>query len=134
MNKVEITGRWTKDPVVTHNGDSCVARGTIAVDRRFKREGEPTADFPSVVAFGKTAEHIENYHHKGLKAEITGRLQTGSYEKDGVTHYTTDIVIEEIGFAESKAAASTGFVQEGTTNEEGFIKTDNGEVEKIFNY
>ena len=98
MNKVCVTGRWTADPQVRYTDDKVVARGTIAIDRR----GEG-ADFPNVVAFGKTAEHIEKYHHKGTKAEITGRIQTGKYtNKDGVTVFTTDIVIEEIGFGESK--------------------------------
>jgi single-strand DNA-binding protein len=98
MNKVCITGRWTSDPQIRHSDDKTIARGTIAIDRR----GEG-ADFPSVVAFGKTAEHIEKYHHKGTKAEITGHIQTGKYtSKDGVTVFTTDIVIDEIGFGESK--------------------------------
>lgn len=100
MNKVCITGRWISDPHIRYSDDMTIARGTIAVDRR----GEG-ADFPSVVAFGKTAEHIEKYHHKGTKAEITGRIQTGKYtNKDGVTVFTTDIVIDEIGFGESKNA------------------------------
>jgi len=101
MNKAIITGRWTKDPDIKYTGDSlCIARGTIAVNRRGKDNG---ADFISVVAFGKTAEHIQKYYSKGMKANIFGRIQTGNYKnKDGQTVYTTDVVIDEIEFGESK--------------------------------
>ena len=104
MNKVILCGRWTADPNVRYTqGDNlAVARGSIAVDRKGKDKG---ADFPSVVAFGKTAEHIEKYYRKGMKANIVGHLQTGKYDdKDGKTVYTTDVVIEEIEFGESKNA------------------------------
>lgn len=105
MNKVIITGRWTADPKVSAAaGDNpmTIAHGTIAVDRKGKDKG---ADFPSVVAFGKTAEHIDKYYHKGMKANIVGHIQTGNYKnKDGQTVYTTDVVIDEIEFGESKAA------------------------------
>jgi single-strand DNA-binding protein len=100
MNKAIITGRWTKDPDIKYTGDSlCIARGTIAVNRWGKDNG---ADFISVVAFGKTAEHIQKYYSKGMKANISGRIQTGSYDgKNGKVH-TTDLVIDEIEFGESK--------------------------------
>ena len=104
MNKVIICGRWTADPKVKYTqGDNlAIARGNIAVDRRGKDKG---ADFPSVVAFGKTAEHIEKYYAKGMKANIVGHIQTGKYDdKDGKTIYTTDVVIDEIEFGESKGA------------------------------
>ena len=100
MNKAIITGRWTKDPDIKYTGDSlCIARGTIAVNRRGKDNG---ADFISVVAFGKTAEHIQKYYSKGMKANIFGRIQTGSYDGKNGKVYTTDVVIDEIEFGESK--------------------------------
>ena len=138
MNIVAITGRWTRDPEITTTANTTIAKGSIAVDRRFKKDGEPDADFPSVVAFGKTAEHIEKYHHKGTKAEIRGHIQTGSYEKDGKKVYTTDIIIDEIGFAESKAAQNqSGILQEGKVEDGEFIRMDpeaTAEAETIFNY
>lgn len=100
MNKAIITGRWTKDPDIKYTGESlCIARGTIAVNRRGKDNG---ADFISVVAFGKTAEHIQKYYSKGMKANISGRIQTGSYDGKNGKVYTTDVVIDEIEFGESK--------------------------------
>lgn len=109
MNKVILMGRLTRDPEVRYSakGDSqeqmCIARYTLAVDRRGKDAG---TDFPSVVAFGKAAEFAEKYLHKGTKIVLTGRIQTGSYtNRDGVKVYTTDIVAEDQEFAESKAAA-----------------------------
>ena len=103
MNKVILTGRLTKDPTIKYNGDMCIARFTVACDRRFKKEGQQSADFPSCVAFGKTGEFAEKYARKGMKFDIVGRLQTGSYEdKDGKTVYTTEVVVEDIEFGESK--------------------------------
>ena len=111
MNKVILMGRLTRDPDVRYSaGESgtSVARYTLAVDRRFnKRDGEATADFISCVAFGRSAEFAEKYFHQGLKVVVTGRIQTGSYtNKDGQKVYTTDIVVEEQEFAESKAAGN----------------------------
>ena len=127
MNQVCITGRWTADPKITYSGEMCIARGTIAVDRRYKKEGEQSADFPNVVAFSKTAEHIEKYHKKGVKAEITGHIQTGKYtNKDNVTIYTTDVVIDTIGFAESKKESEAHSDAEKPTEkaDEGFMNVD----------
>ena len=85
-----------------------IARYTLAVDRRFKRDGEATADFISCVTFGKSAEFAEKYLHQGTKIVVTGRIQTGSYtNKDGQRVYTTDVVVEEQEFAESKSAAAS---------------------------
>ena len=100
-------GRLTKEPVVRYSqgeSASAVARFTLAVDRRFKRQGEEqTADFINCVSFGKTAEFAEKYLRKGTKMLVTGRIQTGSYTKaDGSKVYTTDVVVEECEFAESK--------------------------------
>lgn len=102
-------GRLTRDPEIkyTQGGNSmAIARYTLAVDRRFKRDGEPTADFINCVAFGKAAEFTEKYFRQGLKVVVTGRIQTGSYtNKDGQKVYTTDVVVEEQEFAESKATS-----------------------------
>lgn len=106
MNKVILMGRLTREPEVRYpQGDSAtaIARYTLAVDRRIKREGEQTADFIGCVAFGRLGEFAEKYLHKGTKVVVTGRIQTGSYtNKDGQKVYTTDVVVEECEFAESK--------------------------------
>lgn len=112
MNKVVLMGRLTSDPDIkySNNGNDqlCIARYTLAVDRRFKRDGEPTADFIKCVAFGKAGEFAEKYFHKGIKIALDGRIQTGSYQnKDGQTVYTTDVIVENQEFAESKAAADS---------------------------
>lgn len=106
MNKVQLMGRLTRDPDIRYTqGDKpkCIARFTLAVDRRFKRDGEQGADFITCVVFGKQAEFAEKYFHKGIKIAVVGRLQSGSYQnKDGQTLYTTDVIVEEQEFAESK--------------------------------
>ena len=110
MNKVILMGRLTRDPEVRYSqgeNATAVARYSLAVDRRFRREGEPTADFINCVAFGRSAEFAERYFRQGTRIVITGRIQTGSYtNRDGVKVYTTDVVVEEQEFAESKAASS----------------------------
>ena len=110
MNKVILMGRLTRDPEVRYGAgenSTAVARYTIAVDRRFKREGEQSADFIGCVAFGRNAEFAEKYLRQGTKIVLTGRIQTGSYtNRDGQKVYTTDIVVEEQEFAESKAATA----------------------------
>lgn len=106
MNKCVLMGRLTRDPEVRMSGDTAVARFSLAVDRRFKKDGEQTADFINCVAFGKTGEFIEKYGRKGTKFVVEGRIQTGSYtNKDGQKVYTTDVVVEQVEFAESKAAS-----------------------------
>ena len=110
MNKVVLMGRLTRDPEVRYSqGDAAtaVARYTLAVDRRFRRQGdEQTADFISCVSFGKTAEFVERYLKQGTKIAGCGRIQTGSYtNRDGVKVYTTDVIVEEQEFAESKAVS-----------------------------
>ena len=110
MNKVILMGRLTRDPEVRYSqGEqaTAIARYTLAVDRRFRREGDQqTADFIGCVAFGRQGEFAEKYLRKGTKIAITGRIQTGSYtNKDGLKVYTTDVVVEEQEFAESKAAS-----------------------------
>ena len=112
MNKVILMGRLTRDPEVRYGSgenSTAVARYTIAVDRRFKRDGEQNADFIGCVAFGRNAEFAEKYLCQGTKIVLTGRIQTGSYtNRDGQKVYTTDIVVEEQEFAESKTAAGNG--------------------------
>ena len=116
MNKVILMGRLTRDQDVRYSqGDNpmAIARYTLAVDRRFARRGEQgdqqSADFIGCVAFGKSGEFAEKYLHKGTKLCVTGRIQTGSYtNKDGVKVYTTDVVVEDQEFAESKNASSQG--------------------------
>lgn len=112
MNKVVLMGRLTRDPEVTYsngaNGQMAIARYTLAVDRKFKRDGEPSADFIRCVAFGKSGEFAEKYFHQGTKIVVEGRIQTGSYQdKDGKTVYTTDVIVEGQEFAESKSASES---------------------------
>lgn len=108
MNKAILMGRLTRDPEVRYSqgeNQTAVARFTLAVDRRFKRAGESQdADFIGCVAFGKQAEFVEKYFRQGMKMVAVGRIQTGSYtNKDGQKVYTTDVVVEEVEFAESKS-------------------------------
>lgn len=110
MNKVILMGRLTRDPEVRYSqGEQAmaIARYTLAVDRRFRRDGDQqTADFINCVAFGRSGEFAEKYFHKGIKVVVTGRIQTGSYtNQEGQKVYTTDVVVEEQEFAESKAAS-----------------------------
>ena len=111
MNRVILMGRLTRDAEIRYSqGESstAIARFSLAVDRRFRREGEEqTADFINCVAFGRTAEFMERFGRKGTKFVAEGRIQTGSYtNKDGQRVYTTDVVVESVEFAESKAASS----------------------------
>ena len=115
MNKVILMGRLTRDPEVRYSQGAeplAIARYTLAVDRRGRRDangGDQTADFIQCVSFGRTAEFAEKYFKQGTKIAISGRIQTGSYtNKDGNKVYTTEVVVEEQEFAESKAAAGNG--------------------------
>lgn len=124
MNKVVLLGRLTREPEIRYSAGEnpvCVARYTLAVDRRYKRDGEQNADFISCVAFGKNGEFAEKYLHQGTKIAVCGRIQTGSYEKDGHKVYTTDVVVEEYDFAGSK---SDGNGSSGTTEPQVPQKTD----------
>ncbi|WP_317347197.1 single-stranded DNA-binding protein [Blautia argi] len=145
MNKVVLMGRLTRDPEVRYTqGDNstAIARYTLAVDRRFKREGEATADFINCVAFGKQAEFTEKYFRQGLKVIVSGRIQTGSYtNKEGRKVYTTDIVIEEQDFAESKergaayvpgtASGRTSGTAAGEEDADGFMNIPEGIDEEL---
>lgn len=109
MNKVILIGRLTRDPEIRTTANSTMASFSVAVDRRFKQEGQPDADFPRVIAWGKTAEFIEKYFHKGMKIGIEGRIQTGSYQnQNGQTIYTTDVIADAVEFVESKNASQGG--------------------------
>lgn len=121
MNKVIIIGRFTRDPEIkytTGENATATARFSLAVNRRFKnKEGNYDADFINCVAFGKTAEFIEKYFTKGMAIGITGRIQTGSYtNKEGQKVYTTDVVVEETEFVESKNKGTDDNVPNNSTN------------------
>lgn len=120
MNKVILIGRLTRDPDIRYSQgekQTAVARFTLAVDRRFKREGEQTADFINCISFGKSAEFAEKYLRQGTKIAITGRIQTGSYtNRDGQKVFTTDVVVEEQEFAENKSSSLSGGGQEQKNN------------------
>ena len=111
MNKVILIGRLCADPEIRYSqgeNQTAIARYRLAVDRRYKRDNEPTADFIPCVAFGKNGEFAEKYLHKGTKIAVVGRIQTGSYEKDGQKVYTTDVIVEEHEFCESKGGNNGG--------------------------
>lgn len=142
MNKVILVGRLTRDPEVRYGGanNTAVARFSLAVDRRFKRENEPNADFINCVAVGKSAEFIEKYFKKGAKVSICGHIQTGSYtNKDGQKVYTTDVFVEEQEFAESRnASQKNNNVQAGPspygnmpTDSDGFMHIPDGFDEEL---
>lgn len=140
MNNVVLMGRLTRDPDVRYTqADTplCIARYTLAVDRRFKRDGEPSADFINCVAFGKSGEFAEKYFHKGIKIAVSGRIQTGSYEnKEGVKVYTTDVIVENQEFAESKATSSANANQAAPANSaddagDGFMNIPDGVDDEI---
>lgn len=137
MNKVILMGRLTRDPEVrygTGENATAVARYTLVVDCRFKRDGEVSTDFIGCVAFGRNAEFAEKYLHQGTKIALTGRIQTGNYiNREGQKIYTIDIVVEEQEFAESKAMASDNGVQSNysrpastPTDADGFMNVPDG--------
>lgn len=145
MNKVILMGRLTRDPEVRYSqgeNSMAVARYTLAVDRRFNRNNdEQTADFIGCVAFGRAGEFAEKYLRKGIKIAVTGRIQTGSYtNRDGVKVYTTDVVVEEQEFAESKNSSNSnsdsGFSGAGRAPEpsgagDGFMNIPDGIDEEL---
>lgn len=138
MNKVILVGRLTRDPEMRNTQNSCCARFSVAVDRRFKKEGdEVTADFISCIAWGKTAEFIEKYFSKGMRIGLTGRIQTGSYtNRDGQKVYTTDVVVEEVEFVESKKSGSGNgdggrTAPPPATSDDGFMNIPDGIDEEL---
>ena len=137
MNKVILFGRLTKDTetrVSQGDNPTYITRYTLAVDRRFKKDGEPSADFINCVAFGKAAEFAEKYFFKGMKVAITGRLQSGNYtNKEGQKVYTTDVIIEEQEFAESKQSNEQHHEQSTQSSPvgDGFVKIQDGDIEEL---
>lgn len=137
MNKVYLIGRLAADPDVRYSQgetSTAIARYRLAVNRRFKREGEQEADFISCVAFGKNGEFAEKYLHKGMKIAIAGRIQTGSYNnQEGQKVYTTDIVVEEHEFCESKGTggSSPAPTPSYATDENGFMSIPDGIDEEL---
>src|SRR5574344_1089769 len=133
MNKWCGTGRLTRDPELRQAGETAVAKFSIAVQRDFKRDGEPDADFLNCTVFGKRAETLSKYFTKGMKIEITGRIQTGNYtNKDGVKVYTTDIMVESFGFAESKQNGNSGGQSQQASGSDGFMSIpSDSELEEL---
>lgn len=141
MNKVILMGRLTRDPEVRYSqneNSTAIGRFSIAVDRRFKRDGEPTADFFNCTAFGKQGEFVEKYLKQGTKVVVTGRIQNDNYtNKNGEKVYSVQIMVEEIEFAESKASSNdnqNGSRQPGIPmDEDGFMNIPQGFEEMPFN-
>lgn len=136
MNKIILMGRLTKDPDVRYSqGEKpmAIARYTLAVDRKFKRDGEPTADFINCIAFGKNGEFAEKYLRKGIKILVEGRWQSGSYtNRDGQKVYTNDCVVESCEFAESKNASQGERPQPmPQTGSDGFMSIPDGIDEEL---
>lgn len=145
MNKVILMGRLTRDPEVSYSnrGDSqmAIARFSIAVDRRFKREGEPDADFFNCTAFGRQGEFVERYLHKGIKIVVVGRIQNDNYtNREGEKVYSVRVMVDEIEFAESKNASqqSGGYQQApmehpdpANAAEDGFMQIPEGIHEQL---
>lgn len=136
MNKIILMGRLTKDPEVRYsqgNNPMAIARYTLAVDRKFKRDGEPNADFINCIAFGKNGEFAEKYLRKGMKILIEGRWQSGSYtNRDGQKVYTNDCVVESCEFAESKNASQSERPQPAPqTDSDGFMSIPDGIDEEL---
>ena len=131
MNKVILMGRLTRDVETRYsqgNEPMAISRYTLAVDRKGKKDGdEQTADFINCVAFGRAGEFAEKYFRKGMKVAISGRIQTGSYtNKDGVKVYTTEVVIEEQEFAESKQNGESERHAPSTNSGDGFMNIPDG--------
>ena len=139
MNKVILMGRLVRDPEVRYSQREnalAIARYTLAVDRRFKKDNEQTADFIPCIVFGKSAEFVEKYFRQGTKVTVCGRIQTGSYtNKDGVKVYTTDVAVEEQEFAESKANSQQNQQSNNTgpvsDSGDGFMNIPDGVDEEL---
>lgn len=123
MNQVILVGRLTKDTEIKYgNNGATITRFCVAVDRRYSKEGEQSADFINCVSFGKTAEFIEKYFKKGNRIAIVGRIQTGSYKKqDGTTVYTTDVIVNDVEFVESKNSSGGNAQSQAPSNDDGFM-------------
>ena len=133
MNKVIFLARLGKDPEIRYAQASgnAIASFSIAVNRRFKRDNEPDADWFNCVAFGKTAEFCEKYLHKGSKVLIEGEVQNDNYEKDGVKHYGTKIVINQIEFAESKGSQDNTEPEATAPADNDFVNVPDGDMDEL---
>ena len=132
MNKVILIGRLTRDVEIHQSGEMPIARFSMAVDRKFKKEGEATADFINCVAFKSTAENINKFFSKGNRIGIVGHIQTGSYtNKDGQKVYTTDVIVDEFDFVESKSAAQSASKEEPKQKADEFIDVPAGINEEL---
>ena len=133
MNKVIISGRLTRDPEIRYSQSSepiAVTRFSVAVNRRFKKEGEPDADFINCVSFGKTAEFISKYFTKGKMIGIAGCIRTNSWtDKNGQKHFSTDVLVEEVEFCGSKADETSGNIQQ--QNEDYYIAEEVAEDDNL---
>ena len=125
MNKVLLMGRLTKDPEIIDKSTK-IAKWNLAVDRKFKKDGDPDADFLPCVAFGKTAEFVESYFKKGIKVVVEGRIQTGSYvdNKTAQKVYTWDVIVESVEFAESKKSGETKQADDFLGVADGLVETE----------
>ena len=130
MNKVIMMGRLTKDPEVRYSQTQtpmAIAKFSLAVDRKYKRNGDPDADFFNCTAFGKQGEFVEKYLKKGTKMLVIGHLQNDNYEKDGVKHYAVNVIVDEMEFAESKSTSgSSDTTQAAPKSNDGFINIPTG--------
>lgn len=136
MNKWIGMGRLTRDPEVRYSqSGSAVTNFSVAIDRRYKRDGETTADFFNCIAFGKTGEFVEKYLRKGIKVVIEGELQNNNYEdKNGTKHYSVQIIVNQIEFAESKSSQTNNDTAEPETNapaDDGFMNIPDGIDEEL---
>ena len=135
MNKVILMGRLVRDPEIRYTqgeNSMAVARFTLAVDRRFKRDNQPTADFISCICFRKTAEFVEKYCKKGTKLVVDGSWQTGSYtNKDGNKVYTNDCLVDNCEFAESKATAEQNQKNDNKSGNDDFMNIPDGVDDKL---
>lgn len=135
MNKVVLMGRLTRDPEIRYSqGEKAMAIGryTVAVNRRFKREGDAEADFIQCVVFGKSAEFAEKYFQQGMRVSVSGRIQTGSYtNKDGVKVFTTEVIVEEQEFAESRSESQNNRNIPNADAGDGFMNIPDGIDEEL---
>jgi len=134
MNRVILMGRLTRDPNISYaqKDNSAIARFTLAVDRRFSTEGQPSADFISCVTFGKQAEFAEKYLKQGTKVACEGRIQTGSYtNREGQKVYTTDVILDGVEFAESKASQKQTTPLPSSDGSTGFMNIPDGIDEEL---
>ena len=136
MNKWIGMGRLTRDPEVRYSqSGSAVANFSVAIDRRYKRDGETTADFFNCTAFGKTGEFVEKYLRKGLKVVIEGELQNNNYEdKNGTKHYSVQIIVNQIEFAESKSSQTNNDTAEPEASapaDNDFVNVPDGDMDEL---